>query len=236
MQAWTFLPRSWVPEGRPRGAHAASSPANALPRPPAWTPPRTRGHRLPQNTPSFLWMRKRRPRAPEVKGGGIGGLLSPARCLPPHGLQRHPDSWGTGPSSPGRSGEGGQVVRSTHEGEWCRELGRGGRRVFRAPASTGARGRRILRPHQGDCPQSQPGWGDTRLLREGPEPGDLSSDRRKSIQVTRGGQGGVAGRPGPATAAPCPSACCPHSASWPRGGMRRPHWGRLLGHPTVCEP
>lgn len=58
------------------------------------------------------------------------------------------------------------------------------------------------------------------LPREGPEPGVLLQTGRAPASPEQG-RGGVAGRPGPAKAGPCPAACGSRSASWPRGGTWR---------------
>lgn len=70
-------------------------------------------------------MRKRRPREPEVRGGGVGAS-SLHGCLLPQGLQRHPGSWGQARAPRGAAGRGEQAVGSTREGERRREPDRGG--------------------------------------------------------------------------------------------------------------
>lgn len=125
--------------------------------------------------------------------------------------------------------------------------GPGGRRVFRAPVSTGAQGRRIPRPHPEAAPCS-PGQGGGH--REGSGPGDLEASA--ALLQTRGGASespesglaGVVGGPRAGKGGPLPlglrfiglSVGRSVGRSWARGGTLRRCWARLLCCPQRASP
>lgn len=136
-------------------------------------------------------------------------------------------------------------MRSTHEGE--RSGSRTGRpRVFRAPASTGAQGSHVPRPHPEAAALGPGQCGGTRCFRgRGRNLGVLLQTGRAPASPEQG-RGGGAG--GPAKAAPAPQPAVPaqhHGQEEGRGGRAgasRPFRGQraLIGaagpgaHPHTC--
>lgn len=164
--------------------------------------------------------------------GGAFSLLH-GRLLP-QGLRRYPGSWGTGPSSPGPAGRGIRW-REAHVKANGAEPDQGGRGSSGHQHPLGLRGvtfqgrtlRRLpwAQARLGEHEASEGGAGTWGSFFRGRAPASPERDR-----------GGVAGRLGPAKAAPCPAACGPRSASWPRGGTRRTCRGVSSAIPRPVSP